>query len=84
MKYTNNGNKENGFVKIILMVVAALVLLKYTFDFDIVGLLSEGKFKIVLDKIYELGTYGWNKYKDVLIKTFEFVFGFIKNLLNRS
>ena len=80
MNYKNN---KQGFIKIILVVVVSLVLLKYIFDFDIVGLLSEGKFRVVLDKIYELGTYGWTKYKDVLIKTFQFVFGLVKNLLNR-
>lgn len=79
----DKNNKQKGFIKIILIVVGSLVLLKYIFDFDIVGLLAEGKFKIVLDKIYELGSYGWNKYKDILIKTFEFIFELVKKLIDK-
>lgn len=76
----NDKNKKSGFIKTVLIIVAALVLLKYIYDFDIVGLLAEGKFRMVLDKIYQIGSYGWNEFREVLMKIINYVLETIKKI----
>lgn len=78
----NYKNKKSGFIKTVLIIVAALVLLKYIYDFDIVGLLAEGKFRMVLDKIYQVGSYGWNEFREVLMKIINYVLETIKKIFN--
>jgi hypothetical protein len=51
-------NQRGGAIKTIIFVVAALVLLKYLYQFDVIGDLSQGKFKYVLDKFYAFGQAG--------------------------
>lgn len=73
--------KNGGFIQIILIILGALVVLKYVYDIDIVGYLTEGWFRKVLDKIYGLASQGWEKYRDVIIGTWNFVVGLIKKLI---
>ncbi len=75
-------NNNKGFIKTILAIVGALVLLKYAYDFDIIGLLAEGKFKIVLDKIYEIGLYGWNHFRDILTEGLHYLLDLIKKIFS--
>ena len=72
---------QAGFIQIILVVVAALVLLKYVYNIDVVGFLTQGRFKELLDQFYKLGTEGWSKYKDIIIKVWSFFFDIIKDLV---
>ena len=44
IKYMNN----RGFIRNIIIIVAALVALKYFFHFDLVGLITQGKYKEVV------------------------------------
>lgn len=44
-------NKNKGFIRTVILIVAALVLIKYIYDIDVVGFLTEGKFREFLDKI---------------------------------
>ena len=73
--------KERGFIQIILIVVGALVLLKYVYDIDIVGFLTQGRFKELLDRVYDLGTKGWEKYSETLIKLWDYIINFVKNII---
>jgi hypothetical protein len=77
-----NGN-NGGFIKMTLIIVAALVLLKYAYDIDVVGFLTQGRFKELLDQFYALGAKGWTMYKDVIIKVWSYVLEFIKNLITK-
>jgi len=77
----NKNYKKGGFIKIVLIVVGALVLLKYVFDIDIVGFLTQGRFKEVLDQIYNLGAKGWTKYNELIIKVWDYAVGLIKTLV---
>lgn len=59
---------NRGFIRGIILVVAALVALKYFFNFDLVDLLSEGNYRGVLD---------WIK-----INIWQNILEFLKNLFN--
>ncbi len=76
-------NKKSGFVTMILVIIVALVLLKYLYEVDIVGFLTEGRFKGLLDQFYSLGSKGWEKYSDVLIKLWNYIFDLAKNILGK-
>lgn len=76
-----NSNKNRGFVTMILIILVALVLLKYIYDIDVVGFLTQGKFKDLLDQFYGLGAKGWDKYSEILIKVWNYIFEFVKNLI---
>ena len=65
----------------ILIILVALVLLKYIYDIDVVGFLTQGKFKDLLDQFYGLGAKGWDKYSEILIKVWNYIFEFVKNLI---
>jgi len=82
MRYKKN--KKSGLVTIILIIIAALVLLKYVYDIDIVGFLTQGRFKELLDQFYNLGSKGWEKYSDVLIKGWNYIIELAKNILEKS
>lgn len=84
MKYFGKNNfQKGGAIKTIIIVVAILVLLKYLYQFDVIGDLSQGKFKFVLDKFYAFGKAGWTKYSEVLIKVWEFVKSVFFNLFKK-
>ena len=46
-----------------MIIVGALVVLKYAYDIDVVEFLTTGNFRKVLDKFYNLGSAGWEKYR---------------------
>lgn len=76
-------NQRGGAIKTIIFVVAALVLLKYLYQFDVIGDLSQGKFKYVLDKFYAFGQAGWSKWNYILVKVWEFAKNLFWNILNK-
>lgn len=67
----------------IIIIVGALVLLRYVYDIDVVGFLTQGRFKELLDQFYNLGAKGWAKYSSFIIKAWNYVLELIKNILNR-
>jgi hypothetical protein len=75
--------KSGGFIKMILVVVIALVLIKYVFDIDVVGYLTTGKFKDWLDKLYNLASNGWRDYIDVLVKAWNYFIEVIKKFTSQ-
>jgi hypothetical protein len=60
---------KKGFIKTVIIIVVALVLLKYIYNIDVVGFLTQGRFKELLDQFYGLGVKGWNYFIE-LIKNF--------------
>ena len=74
---------KRGFIKIIIIVIAALVLLKYVYNIDVVGFLTTGKFKGWLDKLYQLASLGWGKYNVIIIKIWNYLIGLLKNIFNK-
>lgn len=74
---------QKGFVRVVLLVVAALVLLKYAYDIDIVGFLTQGRFKELWDKLYGLSLKGWESYKDVILRVWDQIWDFIKNSIDK-
>lgn len=71
-------NNQTGLISVIILVVVAFVLLKYIYDIDVVGFLTEGKPREILDKIYEIGSEGWERYGYVLKKIWDYIAEFIK------
>lgn len=41
--------KKKGFIQTIILIVGALVALKYFFDFDLIDLLTQGRFRDAWD-----------------------------------
>lgn len=80
----NFKNNRGGFIQITLVIIAALVLLKYVYDIDVVGFLTQGRFKELLDQFYELGTKGWAKYSDTIIRAWNYILGLAKDLLDKA
>ncbi len=80
----NPRNKNTGFIKTVLLVIAALVLLKYAYDFDVIYLLSTGKFKIVLDKFYSFGKAGWGSYSETVLKIWDFITHVFWQVINKA
>ena len=78
-----NFKNNRGFIKIILLVIASLVLLKYVYNIDVVGLLTSGKPKELLDQFYSLGVKGWSKYYGIIIKVWNYAFEFGANLISK-
>lgn len=74
-------NNGRGFIKITIIIVGALVMLKYIYDVDVIGFLTQGRFKGFLDQFYSLGIKGWEKYSDAIIKIWNYSFDFIKGLI---
>ena len=73
-------NNKKGFVQTVLLVVGALVLLKYVYKIDVIGFLTAGRFKELLDQFYSLGARGWERYSDVIVKIWNFFVGIVKNI----
>jgi hypothetical protein len=76
-----NKNSKRGFIQMILLVVGALVLLKYAYNVDVVGFLTTGKFREWLDKLYGIASVGWQKYDTLIIKIWNYIIELAKNLL---
>lgn len=73
--------KNGGFIQIMIIVIAALVLLKYVYDVDVIGFLTQGRFKELLDRFYDLGSKGWSKYSETIIKVWNYFIEFAKNII---
>lgn len=73
--------KKRGFIKTTLIVVVALVLLKYAYNLDVVGFLTEGRFKDLLDQFYKLGSKGWQTYSEAILKIWNLLIRLIKLLI---
>jgi hypothetical protein len=71
---------QAGFIQLILLVVGALVLLKYIYHVDVVGFLTTGKSKELLDQFYDLGNKGWEKYYDTVVKVWNYIVEIIKKI----
>lgn len=67
----------------IIIVVGALVLLKYVYNIDVIDFLTQGRFKELLDQFYILGAKGWAKYSEVIIKVWNYFLNFIKNIFSK-
>jgi hypothetical protein len=78
-----NKKQKGGVIQTVLIVVGILVLLKYAYDLDVIDFLTQGKFKDLWDKFYEIGFKGWNEYKDILIKIWNFIWGTISRLIGK-
>lgn len=74
---------QAGFIQMILIVIGALVLLKYVYNIDIVGYLTVGRPKELLDQFYGLAARGWAKYDSYMIDFWDYSINFIKNLVAR-
>ena len=77
----NKKNTERGFIKMIIIIVGALVLLRYVYKIDVIGFLTQGRFKELLDQFYNLASQGWQKYNQTIIKLWDYIIEFFKNLL---
>lgn len=67
----------------IIIVVGALVLLKYVYNIDVIGFLTQGRFRELLDQFYILGAKGWTKYSEVIIKVWNYCLSFVKNIFSK-
>ncbi len=67
-----------------LIIVGALVILKYAYDVDVVGFLTEGRFKEWPDKLYGLRAKGWERYSEFLIKIWNYLINFVKNIISKN
>ncbi len=76
--------KQSGFIQIAVIIIGALVILKYAYDIDVVGFLTTGKFRVWLDKIYNLASLGWQKYDAYIIKIWNYFIDFAKNLVAKA
>lgn len=72
-------NKNKGFIQITLIIVGTLVVLKYAYNVDVIEFLTTGKFRAILDKIYNFGSNGWEKYQDLILKIWDYVKNFAIN-----
>lgn len=79
----NHKYNQSGFIKTIIIVLVALVLLKYAYNLDVVAFLTEGRFKELLDRFYELGSKGWLNYKELILKVWNFAISTIKALIDK-
>lgn len=75
--------QQRGFIKMTLLIVAGLVLLKYAYQIDVVGFLTEGPFKEYLDKSYKFGQSGWQKYREVLTNLWNYFINIIKTFARK-
>jgi hypothetical protein len=73
-----NFSNKRGFVKAVILIIAGLVLLKYIYDIDIVGFLTTGKFREFLDKGYQLASEGWEKYRETILRVWNYAIALIK------
>lgn len=83
MKTKNKQTGTRGFISMIIIIIGALVLLKYIYDVDVIGFLTAGRFKELLDQFYSLGSTGWSKYQDIIIKLWNYIIEFAKNIITK-
>lgn len=76
-------NNKRGFIKMIIIILGALVLLKYVYKIDVIGFLTQGKFKELLDQFYSLASQGWEKYSEVIIKVWNYIKELVDNTLTK-
>lgn len=81
MKIQKKRSGTRGFISMIVIIIGALVLLKYVYNIDVIGFLTQGRFKELLDQFYSLGSAGWSRYQDIIIKLWNFISEFAKNIL---
>lgn len=56
-------NKEKGFLKIIILIIVALALLKFVFDFDVIEFIKTPKVQDTLHYIwYDIIVFLWENY----------------------
>jgi hypothetical protein len=79
-----NKNQQKGFIKSALIIVGSLVILKYTYHIDIIGILTSGKFKVWLDSVYKFGNEGWEKYQTIILKIWYYLIDLIRNTFNKK
>jgi len=84
MKNQKKRAGTQGFISMIIIIIGALVLLKYVYDIDVIGFLTQGRFKELLDRFYSLGSTGWSKYQDIIMKVWNYFIEFAKNILAKS
>ena len=77
-------SKSKGFIKMAIIIVGALVLLKYVYKVDVVDFLTTGKFKVWLDKFYNIAILGWEKYDTIILKIWNYLIDFVKNIFNNK
>jgi len=77
----NKNKTSGGFISSILLILGALVLLKYVYNIDVVGFLTTGKFRDWLDKLYKISSVGWQKYDTTIIKIWNYLIALIKSLV---
>lgn len=75
--------EQTGFMRATLIIIGALVILKYVYDIDVVGFLTTGNFRKILDNFYRLGSSGWQKYSEVLLGIWDYVWLFTKDVIYR-
>lgn len=78
---TKKKKRSGGFIRTIIIIVGALVFLRYVYDIDIVGFLIQGRFKELFGKLYELSLSGWQKYGDAAIKVWGLFIDFVKKVI---
>jgi len=83
IKSPQKSPKRTGFIQMIIIIVGALVLLKYIYSIDVVNFLTTGRFRDILDQIYKFGSVGWEKYNDLIIGVSNYIIDFIKNILTK-
>jgi hypothetical protein len=83
MSTFKKNNNERGFIKMIIIIIGALVILRYVYNIDVIGFLTQGRFKELLDQFYSLGSQGWEKYSEIIIKIWNFVINSAKDLLDK-
>lgn len=74
-------HSKRGFIKIVILIVGALVLLKYVYNIDVIGFLTAGRFRELLDQFYSLGARGWANYSEIIARIWNYFVEFAKNLL---
>jgi hypothetical protein len=74
---------NKGFIQITFIIVGTLVVLKYAYNIDVIEFLTTGKFRAILDKIYNFGLNGWEKYQDIILEIWNYSKIFIKNLWSK-
>jgi len=56
-------NKKRGFIKTVILIVAALVIIKYAYNINVVDILTTGKYKEVGEFIIKIYNYILNFFK---------------------
>ena len=77
-------SKSKGFIKMAIIIVGALVLLKYVYKVDVVDFLTTGKFKVWLGNFYKIAILGWEKYDTIILKIWNYLIDFVKNIFNNK